>query len=48
MDIDSPHLNDLPHQTQRHVVGVGEKFGKLLWKMAWVVACYREHCVPRD
>ena len=47
-DIDTPHINDLPRQTQRHVAGVGERFGNLLRKVARAVVCYHDSHAPRD
>ena len=41
-DINAPHLDDFPRWMQRHVVGVGEKFGHLLKNVAREVACYHD------
>jgi len=46
--IDALHLDDLPRHTQRHVVGVGERFRRLLWKVARVVSCYHGSQAPCD
>ena len=47
-NIDAPHLDDLPRQTQRHVVGVGEQFGCLLQQVAREVTCYHDSRAPHD
>jgi hypothetical protein len=48
VDIDAMHLNDLPQWMHRLVVGVGERFGHLLRKVARVVACFHDIHAPRD
>ena len=47
-DIDALHIDDLPRRMWRHVVGVGERFGCLLRKVARVIACYHETHARRD
>lgn len=48
VDIDAPHIDDLPRQMQRHVVGVGDQFGCLLRKVARAIACYHDSHAPHD
>ena len=48
VDIDSPHIDDMPRQTQRHVAGVGEWFGSLIRKMARAIGCYHDNHSPHD
>lgn len=47
-DIDAPDTNDLLWWMQRHVVGVGERFGCPLRKLTRVVACYYDSHDPHD
>lgn len=48
VDVDAPHIDELPWRTQRHVAGVGERFGQLLRKVARAVACYHDNHSRRD
>lgn len=47
-DVDAPHIDDLPRWMRRHVVGVGERFGHLLRKVARVIVCYHDSHAPHD
>jgi hypothetical protein len=43
-----PHMDDIPLCMQRNVVGVGNRFGHLLQKVARVVIFYNDYRAPRD
>ena len=48
VDIDAPHIDDLPQQMQKHVEGVGEWFGRFLKKVARAVVCYHDSNAIHD
>jgi hypothetical protein len=43
-----PHMDDIPLHMQRNVVGVGNQFGHLLWKVTREVIFYNDYRAPRD
>ena len=38
-------VGDIPHQNQRHTVGVSDRIRRLLTHVARVVSCYHDHNV---
>jgi len=43
-----PHMDDIPLRIERNVMGVGNRFGRLLQKAARVVIFYNEYRYPHD
>jgi len=40
------HMDDIPLRMQRHVMGVGDPFGRLLWKVARAVIFHNYYRAP--